>query len=156
MASIAPPLAVGQVSSNSELAGDLGNVYILDGKAYRLVTAAAAVTDPEGKVFTTALSSGTPTWSVSAASSALSTAVAGVAPQALTTDLASGDYFLVQVSGTVTAAAATTGIAADQLVGSSTGSAVVSGAAAGTTSIGITRAAATSGSTIVVKLHNLL
>lgn len=154
-----PPVVPGTKSARSELAADLGKLSILGGTIYRLVKAAAASTAPGGKVFTTARSSGVPSWVASEAAAAASVDVAGVT-QSDQAALDAGDYFLVIVSSAAVSGVKTssTGLAAGQLVTTQSGTAgaVVSGGTAGTTAFGKALTAANSGSTCTLEVRGLI
>lgn len=165
MASSIGSLAPGQVSTNSDLESDLGNVYFLGNKAYRLVKAAADIASAENKILTTALSSGVPTWSVNTSTTAADAHVAGIVPSGIDTisstagQLDEGDYFLLQVSGPATAIAAGTGIADNGLIGTSTvaGSVDDAGVTAGVSAAGRANQASTAASQeIAVELRGLV
>lgn len=115
------PIPVGRGSTDAALAASLGDIATFDGKAYRLVRAGAAITVPSasGLVVNTAVSAGAPTWVVTLATANAAT-VAGVIPGGTegstgTSEVQSGDYLWIQVSGAcdVTSGAA---IAANALV----------------------------------------
>lgn len=99
-----PPIAVGTASTDTALASLLGNVFWSQGKAYKLVKAAADIATAAAKVVVTAVSSGVPTWVVNTTTTADNGLAAGFIPanqvgSTGTTSVLSGDYFLVQVSG---------------------------------------------------------
>lgn len=106
MSTFAAPLAVGQTSTNSVHAADLGNIYIIGKNRYRLVISAAAITTPSGFVVTTALSTGLPTWSVNTSTTANDYLAAGIIPAVITATIPISTYFLVQISGPCTAISA--------------------------------------------------
>lgn len=164
MASTHPPIGVNVVSSDSALSGDLGNVYTVGGKAYRLVKAAADIAAAAKKVLVTAMSSGVPTWAVNTTTTANDSHVVGIVPSGIdagtTTSgtIDSGEYFLVQVSGPATAIAAAA-VADNAIVATSTtaGSIDDASATAGVGAIGTATAAATAASAdITVNLKGLL
>lgn len=119
------PLPIGTAAaSGAHLARDLGKVYFVNGKGYRLVKAAAAIAAAAKKVLITADSGGAPTWAVNTTTTANSANVAGVVPSGQTgssgtTGLLENDYFLIQVSGSCDVISADA-IAENGLVGTST------------------------------------
>jgi hypothetical protein len=137
MATFSPvlPIAVGEGSTDTNLANALGELFAVGGKVYRLVKAGGTLAAED--IVVTAVASGVPSWVVADTTTANSYLCAGVIPTG-TEALASGDYFLIQVSGVaaVTSAAA---IAAGGLVGTSTtaGKADDATVAAGVGAIGV-------------------
>jgi hypothetical protein len=99
-------IVIGTASARAEHSADLGKLILVDGKLYRLVKAAVAISAAAKLVVSTALSSGVPTWVVKLAGAtgySVSTP-AGVVPAGQTgstgtTAIQAGDYFYVQVSG---------------------------------------------------------
>lgn len=89
-----------KVAAAYGIPSDLGNLYeTTDGKLYRLVKAAAAITANAGGTFvSTDYSGGIPTWSVSKTTTAADSACVGVVPSGIST-LAASDHFFVQVTG---------------------------------------------------------
>lgn len=148
------------------LAGDLGKVFRrADGKAYRLVKAAANIAAAAKKVLVSAISSGAPTWAVNTTTTANDAHVVGIVPSDIVTvsdtasQIDSGSYFFVQVSGAATGIAATTGIADNGLIGTSTtaGSIDDASVAAGVGAIGTATAASTAASAdVTVFLKGLI
>ena len=104
------PLPIGKTSSSSQLAADVGKVYLAGGKLYRLVKFTSAITDPESKVVVTAFSAGVPTWSVDTTTTGASAAVAGVIPASLTTDIAASAYGLILIKGAGSVLSSTTAV----------------------------------------------
>lgn len=158
------PFPVASASSDTGLAADLGKLYFANGKVYRLVKAGASIATAATKVVITALSSGAPTWAVNTTTSANLHTVAGVIPEgqvgtgATSTTLASGDYFLLQVSGPAKVIAAAA-IADGGLVGTSTTAGKVDDAtvAAGVGAMGVAlEAAANADDVIDVMLKGIL
>lgn len=93
------PLAIGDVSTASALAADVGKVYIQDGKMYRLVKTANAITTPTCKILTTAITAGVPTWTCDVSTTISDRNKAGVIPASITATIAASSYLLLQVSG---------------------------------------------------------
>lgn len=136
----------------------LGNLYEIDGKIYRLVKAAAAISTPSKFIVATALSSGAPTWSVNTTTTANDHLVAGVIPSDYSATIASGSYFFIQVSGAAQVVSAGA-FSAGALVGSSTtaGRADDASVAAGVGAIGVAlEAASGAAETIDVLLKGLV
>ena len=104
-----PPMKVGEYTTSTVQSGDLGNVYRMDSGVFRWVTNSAAITNAGGKVVVHSLTNGAITGTVvESVTVADLTKVAGVIPIgtsgqgnaiALTTTLAAGSYFLLQLSG---------------------------------------------------------
>ncbi len=109
------PLAVGTASAQASLAKDLGKIYWLSGRAYRLVRSTAAITAAAGSILVGTVAAGAFTWAVVTSTTAGDPTVVGIVPAGQTgstgtTGLIAGDYFLITVSGCVdciTAAAVT-------------------------------------------------
>jgi hypothetical protein len=151
MAANTPPLTIGTASARAELKKDLGKVYWLEGKAYRLVKAGAAIAAAAKKVVVGALSAGAFTWAVDVTTTANLHTVLGIIPAGQTgstglSGLVSGDYFMLQCSGctdTISAAA----IADGGLIGTSTTAGKVddASAAAGVGAFGVALEAAAAG-----------
>lgn len=121
---VVTPFPVGTASTDAELAADLGNVYWVGAKAYRLVKAAAALSGARYMTLVTAVSSGVRTWACTTSTTANDPLVAGVVPATQVDSLGaagllSGDYFLIQVSGSCKGISAAA-IAASVPVGTST------------------------------------
>lgn len=111
------PINIGTASARAEHAADLGKLIVVDGKMYRLVKAAAAISSAATLVVSTELSSGVPTWNVDLAGTTgcALTHPAGVIPLGQTgsdggTGLVAGDYFYVQVSGPAKCRSANTAV----------------------------------------------
>ncbi len=124
MAANTVPIKIGTASARAEHAADLGKVYFLNGKGYRIVQMLGALAAAAGKILVTGITAGAPTWIVTTSTTAGDPTVAGVVPPSQkgstgTTGLVAGDYFPLQVSGpcdVLTAAAVTN----NALVGCST------------------------------------
>jgi len=113
------PIPVGQTDTGTWLASSLGRLYEDGAKTYRLVKAAAEITTPTKKVLVSAVASGAKSWSVNTTTTANNWLAAGVVPSSLTATIASGAYFLIQVSGAATCISAAA-VADGGLVGTST------------------------------------
>lgn len=101
MASMTVPFATGSsalAAYSTVLSVNLGRMWIVNGAAWRLVKAAAALTTMGRAVVVSALSGGLPTFSVNTTTTADNHLVVGVFPSNQV-DLASGDFALVQCSG---------------------------------------------------------
>ena len=102
-----PPLAVGEVSTDTEHSGDLGKKYTIDGVLYVLGQFGSAITSAAGRTLVTSYSSSGATFVFDLAASAGDPG-AGVVPGALTgIGLSSGDpvassYMLFAIKGNVT------------------------------------------------------
>lgn len=119
-----PPIDVGKADSATQHSANLGKLYEVGGKVYRLVKMSASLSAAAKKVIVSAVSAGAKTWACTTSTTANDHTAVGVIPAGQTgsdgtTALASGDYLLVQVSGCcdVLSAAA---VAAGALVGTST------------------------------------
>lgn len=108
MATLTSNLRPGQSTANADYAGQLGELVFVGPRVYRFCKAGAAITTAASLVLTSALSSGAPTWVCTINATAADTykqKVRVVVPEGqvgtgtTTTTLASGDYFLGQVSG---------------------------------------------------------
>lgn len=117
-----------QSSSSDHLEAHLGDVRWEDGKAYRLVKAAANIASAAKKILVSATSGSNPashSWSANTTTTANDAHVVGVVPSGISTisstsgQIDSGDYFYVQVSGDATVISAAA-IADNGLVGTST------------------------------------
>lgn len=122
--SLTAKIDIGTASANAEMAPDIGRLFIANGKVYRLVKAANAITAAAKKTLVTAVSSGNPTWVVDVSTTANDYLVAGVVPvgqtgSSGTTGLLAGDYFYLQVGGPALCIAAAA-ITAGKPVGCST------------------------------------
>jgi hypothetical protein len=96
------PFTPGTKSASASLAGLLGRQFRdSDGRIYVLAQAAAALTAMGSAVVVTAVASGVPTWQANTTTTANDPLVLGVCP-ATQVDLATGDYFLVQIAGYTT------------------------------------------------------
>lgn len=103
----------GQASTATDLAGQLGNIYIgADGKIYRLVKAGATIATAASLGLKVGITAGVHDWTVTVPSAATTADVvfvpAGQVGSTGTTSLISGDYFMAQVSGGCTFLAANT------------------------------------------------
>lgn len=108
MAAFTSNLTPGQASANADYAGQLGELTFVGPRGYRTCKAGAAIAAAACKVLSSAISSGAPTWVVTINATAADTykqRVRVVVPDGqvgtgtTSTTLASGDYFLGQVSG---------------------------------------------------------
>lgn len=119
------PLKIGEWTTDADLAGDLGKIYFSNGRGYRLCKMTANLTSAVRQVVVTALSSGVPTWVVSATTTAnLTTAVGLLAP-----DLFNGKTTLtgtaIASNGTdITASSTAPAFGLVQISGHSTGTSV--------------------------------
>lgn len=102
MTTLAPPLPVGTVTTNTVHLADLGNVYTIGANRYRLVKSAAAITTPSGFVLTTTLTAGAPTWLVNTTTTASDPNVVGVVPAVITATIPISSFFLIQIAGPCT------------------------------------------------------
>src|SRR5258708_38758146 len=97
------PLKVGEVSTNSQHAGDLNKTYSIQGSTYRFVKTGAAVSAAGGKVMTRTMTLGVPTGAVTEDVTLNDYQVAGVIPIAFNisslTTIAISSYMLVQLTG---------------------------------------------------------
>jgi hypothetical protein len=112
-----PPVALNAADPATQHVNNLGKVYEIGGKLYRLVKAAANISACANKVLVTSYSGNVPAWTVNTTTTANSPLVAGVVvPGQLgsdgTTGLVSGDYFLIQVGGIATPLTVTGSVAA--------------------------------------------
>jgi hypothetical protein len=112
---------------SQQIDAEYGKLRWIDGKAYRLVKANAAIAAAANKVVVKTAGTAN-TWTVNTTTSSAAQLVAGVIPAGQvgsdgSTGLVSGDYFLVQVAGeatpiiTTNALAAGTGIVTDTTAG---------------------------------------
>lgn len=102
MAATSPPFAPGasSLAANASLMADLlGKKWIVDGADWRMVKAAGALTSMGRAVVVSAESSALPTWICTTSTTASDDAWVGVC-KSTQVDLATGDFFLVQCSGT--------------------------------------------------------
>jgi hypothetical protein len=165
------PLAPGTYTSDPSAQGtftaaDLGKVYDSGLNRYRLVKAAALLTNPQNGVVATALSSGVPTWSVNSTTTAQDLGTAGLVPSlingAATGTIPSGAYFLIIIAGPATAIASAAITAGQNLITSTTAFRTGPVATAGAT-VGLlegafaraTAAQAAAGSTVPVNVYGL-
>ena len=124
LATSLPPVVLGRADNATELANSLGRVYEIGGKLFRLVRMSASLSAAATKVIVTAVSAGAPTWLCTTTTTANDWLAAGVIPTGQkgsdgTTALASGDYLLIQISGSCDVMSGGA-IAAGGLVGTST------------------------------------
>jgi hypothetical protein len=126
------PIPVGAASAKAAHKKDIGKLYVLGGKMFRLSKMGTALAAAEKKVLVTGVTAGVPTNTVDTTTSAANVLVAGVVPEGQkgsdgSTGLLAGDYFLLQVSGpakllTVTASVAIgTGLTTSTTAGSADG-----------------------------------
>lgn len=163
-----PPMGVGDRSSQSVHAADLGKVYLVNGKFYRLVKAVSTIAAPGKIVFTTAVTAGQPTWSVDQTTTQNDYKIACVADPAQVA-LTAGDYFLGQTSGTAACLTSDQAAVAGDPIGTATVAGRVQGTATATslvattsaftlaTRLGVLLVAATAASaTVYVRIDRLL
>ncbi len=117
------PIRIGTASARAEHAKDLGKLYFIDGKGFRVVKMSASLAAAATKVIVSAVSAGAFTWACTTSTTAGDPTVVGVIPAGQTgstgtTGLLLGDYLMVQVSGLCDALTAAT-VTNNALVGCS-------------------------------------
>ena len=121
MASASPPLFPGQkglATFANDYSRNLGRYWIINGAAWRMVKAAAALTSITRATLVSAISGGLPTYVVNTTTTASDVNVMGVC-SSVQVDLAIGDFFLIQCGG-FTEVISAAAIASSGLVGTST------------------------------------
>lgn len=119
-----PPIAVGKADAATQHSANLGKLYEIGGKVFRLVKMSASLSAAANKILVSAVSAGAFTWACTTSTTAGDGTVVGIIPTGQTgsdgtTALASGDYLLIQVSGTCDMLSGGA-IALNALVGAST------------------------------------